>query len=133
MEFGVLACHCEFETLLSRGDLERITIHPLLSYLSKPYINFVCPFCGLCSQYNVDDIPRRTLERPALAGRTLLHADLKCEGDNCQTRATVHTIPDETNTKPQKPAESWQVSHVHCPSAHALKQPPEVTATRITS
>jgi hypothetical protein len=132
MNFGMLICRCKVETLLSEGDLERIKVHPLHSHRFEAYINFVCHDCGLCSQYSFDNILLRSLERPAVARLTLLHADLLCEGKDCQTGATVHTIPDNDMANPMRDVQGWQVGHIHCPSAHPPRQPAAVTAIRVT-
>lgn len=91
MKFGCLICPCELETMLSVADIERITALPTNGHRFETYVNFVCPECGMCSQYRFDDIPTQTSERPALERIGLFHADLKCEGKNCATRTVVHT------------------------------------------
>jgi predicted RNA-binding Zn-ribbon protein involved in translation (DUF1610 family) len=132
MKFGRLICPCELETMLSVADIERITALPTNGHRFEAYVNFVCPECGMCSQYRFDDIPTQTSERPALERIGLFHADLKCEGKNCATRTVVHSLLDATGREPRKAVVEWRVAHMFCPSNHAVKQPAEVTGTRIT-
>src|SRR5882724_4467505 len=130
MQIRVLTCPCEYPVPIHPLDLQGITIHPRGLPNFEARVNFVCPECGLCTVYRVDDIPARSFELPNLRRTNLFHADLECAGEECITRATVHTIPenDEPDAPPMKAVRFWQVGHIHCPSAHLLKQPAEVTA-----
>jgi hypothetical protein len=89
---------------------------------------FVCPHCGLVSEYSTRDILEHVIPdtpSPFQSGECILVSiQVDCDGQHCRTPTTVHVIQD-TGTEKWKTKiapKHWTFSDsARCPSGHKLR------------
>ena len=131
---AIWECACGVETAIPLLDLQEIQVHQKGMTTGDAFVNFVCPQCGLGARRRVDDMPLRSLG-PTRFRPALFHADLKCDVENCEAHATVHTQAEsgKRTAGPKIPVPTWKLAGIVCYEGHPAKEPLEVISRRVTN
>lgn len=88
---------------------------------------FVCPYCGLVSEYSrLDALEHLMVDKPNLfqAGECLLvSTEVECGGKNCRAPKTVHAVQgiDTGTWRPKVVPGGWQFDDTaNCAAGHKL-------------
>lgn len=100
----------------------------------EPYVDFVCPHCGVGIRRWEREILLREFSSPARYTPALYHAFLRCDSQRCAGRAEVHTLAesDSPNAEPRIAVSNWKLEGINCHEGHDLKQPLELKGHTVT-
>jgi hypothetical protein len=114
---------CENESILPPAFVREVFDRQSKSS-AEDYLSFICPRCGHCYRYNLADLRVRSFSVDPYKirnGLCLLHVSLKCNTEECEAQARVHTVVTGTKSSIEIPYESWKLHDVTCESGHSIR------------